>query len=41
MEHENLSIDANGDATGSLNHDGERTDGMSRGGLPCSSVEAD
>jgi hypothetical protein len=41
MEHENLGIDANGEATSGLNHEGERTDAVSRGGLPGSSDEAE
>lgn len=34
MEHENLGIDANGGATSGLNHGGESTDVVLRGGLP-------
>jgi hypothetical protein len=30
MEHENLDIDANGEATSGLNHEGESTDAMPR-----------
>jgi hypothetical protein len=41
MEQENLGIDANGEATSGLNHEGERTDAMPRGGLRGSSVEAE
>ena len=41
MEHENLGIDTNGEATSGLNHEGESTDAMPRGGLPGSSVEAE
>jgi hypothetical protein len=41
MEHENLSIDANGEATSGLHHEGESTDAMLRGGLLGSSVEAE
>jgi hypothetical protein len=41
MEHENLGIDANGEATSGLNHEGESTNAMLRGGLPDSSVEAE
>ena len=41
MEHENLGIDANGEATSGLSHEGERTDAVPRGGLPGSSVEAE
>ena len=32
MEHENLGVDANGEATSGVNHEGESTDAMSRGG---------
>ena len=28
MEHENLGVDANGEATSGLNHEGERTNAM-------------
>ena len=41
MEHENLGVDANGEATSGLNHEGESTDAMLRGGLLGSSVEAE
>jgi hypothetical protein len=41
MEHENFGIDANGEATSGVNHEGESTDAMPRGGLPGSSVEAE
>ena len=41
MEHENLGVDANGEATSGLNHEGERTNAMLRGGLPGSSEEAE
>ena len=41
MEHENLGIDANGEATSGLKHEGERTNAMLRGALPGSSVEAE
>ena len=41
MEHENLGIDANGEATSGLNHEGESTNAMLRGGLPGSSGEAE
>ena len=34
MEHENLGIDANGEATSGLTHEGESTNAMLRGGLP-------
>ena len=40
MEHENLGVDANGEATSGLNHEGESTDATQRGGLPRSSAEA-
>jgi hypothetical protein len=39
MEHENLGSDANGEATSGLNHEGESTNAMLRGGLPGSSFE--
>ncbi len=39
MEHENLGVDGNGEATSGLNHEGESTDAMLRGGLPGSSNE--
>ena len=41
MEHENLGVDGNGEATSGLNHEGESTDAMPRGGLPGSSEEAE
>ena len=41
MEHENLGVDANGAATSGLNHEGESTNAMLRGGLPGSSGEAE
>jgi hypothetical protein len=41
MEHENLGVDANGEATNGLNHEGESTKAMLRGGLPGSSEEAE
>jgi hypothetical protein len=41
MEHENLGVDANGEATRGLNHEGERTKAILRGGLPSSSEEAE
>ena len=34
MEQENLGIDANGEAASGVNHEGETTDAMLRGGLP-------
>ena len=41
MEHENLGNDANGEATSGVNHEVESRDGLSRGGLPGSSEEAE
>jgi len=41
MEHENLGIDAIGEATSGLNHEGESTNAVPMGGLPGSSVEAE
>jgi hypothetical protein len=41
MEHENLSVDGNGEATSGLKHEGESTDAMLRDGLPGSSDEAE
>jgi hypothetical protein len=41
MEHENLGVDDNGEATSGLNHEGESTDAMLRGGLPRTSKEAE
>ena len=41
MEHENLGVDSNGEATSGLNHEGESTDAMLRGGLFGSSKEAE
>jgi len=41
MEHENLGVDANGEATSGWNHEGERRNAMLRGGLPGSSEEAE
>jgi hypothetical protein len=41
MEHENLGVDANGEATSGVTHEGESTDAMLRGGLPGSSEEAE
>ena len=40
MEHENLGIDANGEATSGVNHEGESTNARLRGGQPGSSEEA-
>jgi hypothetical protein len=41
MEHENLGIDGNGEATSGLNHEGESTEAMPRDGLLGSSDEAE
>ena len=41
MEHENLGVDGNGEATSGLNYEGESTDAMLRDGLPGSSDEAE
>jgi hypothetical protein len=41
MEHENLGVDGNGEATSGLNHEGESTDAMLRDGLSSSSAEAE
>jgi hypothetical protein len=41
MEHENLGVDENGEATSGLNHKGESTNTMLRGGLPRTSEEAE
>lgn len=41
MEHENLGVDANGEATSGLTHEGESTNATRRGGLPGSSEEAE
>ena len=41
MEHENLSIDVNGEATSGLTHEGESTNAALRGGLPGSSEETE
>ena len=41
MEHENLGVDGNEEAASRLNHEGESTDAMLRGGLPGSSEEAE
>ena len=41
MEHENLGVDGNGEAASGLNHEGESTDAMLRGGLPGSSEKAE
>ena len=41
MEHVNLGDDANGEVTSGMNHEGESTDAMLRGGLPGSSEEAE
>ena len=36
-----FGVNANGEATSGLNHEGESTDATSRGGLPRSSEEAE
>ena len=41
MEHESLGNDANGKVPSGMNHEGESTDALSRGGLPRSSEEAE
>jgi hypothetical protein len=41
MEHENLGVDANGEATSGLNQEGESLNARLRGGLPGSSEEAE
>ena len=41
MEHENLGVDANGEATSGVNHEGQSTKAALRGGLPGSSEEAE
>ena len=41
MEHENLGVDANGEATSGMNHEGESTNAALRGGQPGSSEEAE
>ena len=41
MEHENLGVDVNGEATSGLTHEGENTDATLRGGLPGSSEEVE
>ena len=41
MEHENLGIDANGEATSGMTHEGESTEAMLRGGLRGTSEEAE
>ena len=41
MEHENLGVDGNGEAASGVNHEGESTDAMRRGGLPGSSEEVE
>src|SRR5258708_35353563 len=41
MEHENLGVDGNGEATSGLNHEGEGTDAMLRERLPGSGDEAE
>jgi hypothetical protein len=41
LKHENLGIDVNREATSGLNHEGERTDAVIRGGLPGNNKEAE
>ena len=41
MEHENLGVDANGEATSGLHHEGQSTNATLRGGLPGSREEAE
>jgi hypothetical protein len=41
MEHENLGVDGNGEATSGLKHESESTDAMLRDGLTGSSDEAE
>ncbi len=41
MEHENLGVDVNGEATSGMNHEGESTKATLRGGLPGRSEEAE
>ena len=41
MERGNLGVDANGKVTSGLNHKGESTDAIPRGGLPRISVDAE
>ena len=41
MERGNLGIDVNGKVTSGLNHEVERADAISRGGLPRISVDAE
>ena len=41
MEHENLGVDVNGEATSGLIHEGESTNATLRGGLLGSSEEAE
>jgi hypothetical protein len=41
MEPENLGVAGSGEATSGLNHEGESTEAMLRGGLPGSSGEAE
>lgn len=41
MERGNLGVDVNGKAPSGLNHEGESTDAISRGGLPRSSDDAE
>jgi hypothetical protein len=41
MEHENLGVDGNGEATSGMNHEGESTNARPRGGVPGSSEEVE
>ena len=41
MEHENLGVDVNGEATSGVNPEGKRRNAALRGGLPGSSEEAE
>lgn len=41
MERGNLDVDANGEATSGVNHEGESTNATSRDGPPRSSEEAE
>jgi hypothetical protein len=41
MERGNLDVDANGEVTSGWNQEDESTNATSRGGLPCSTDEAE
>jgi hypothetical protein len=41
MEHENLGVNVNGEATSGMNHEGASTNAMLGGGLPGSTEEAE